>query len=139
MMRNPQIATLVVLMSLFLFGCSSKPDENKLSKEQLIIGEWHFLRPLKDTTGYDENEVMVFFKNNVLWHGYKSGDSIAKKDILDYKFTHEAKFLEVNAPWDRVATKDSTEIIKLMADTMILGAKGDYENIVLIKTGNVPH
>ena len=39
-------------------------------------------------TGYDKNEVFVFFKNNVVWHGYISGDSLKQK-IIDVLRTYK--------------------------------------------------
>ena len=63
-----KITFLIPFILNILFVSCSTP-----SKEQLIIGEWQFQAPKKDTTGYKKNEVFVFFKNNVFWHGYKTG------------------------------------------------------------------
>ena len=121
------IVPIMITLSVGHFSCKSH------SKEKLIIGEWQFQEPKYDKTGYDKNEVFVFFKNNVVWHGYISGDSLKQKIIEDYWLRQNGKFLEVSPPDGMSGYKDSVEIIELTNQTLILKAKKGTENLVLKK------
>lgn len=121
------IALIMLTLSVGYFSCKSQ------SKEKLILGEWQFQEPKYDKTGYDKNEVFVFFKNNVVWHGYISGDTVTEKIIEDYWLRQNGKFLEVIPPKGMSGYKDSIEIIELTNQTLILKAKKGTENLVLKK------
>lgn len=113
--------------SIGFLGCNSQ------SKTKLILGEWQFEEPKYDKTGYDKNEVFVFFKNSIFWHAYKSGDTLASKIIGDYSFTQDGKFLELALAEDFGGSKDSTEIIELTNETLVLKAKIGKEKLILKK------
>ena len=121
------VVTIMLTLSIGHFSCMSQ------SKEKLILGEWQFQEPKYDKTGYDKNEVFVFFKNNVVWHGYISGDTIKQKNIEDYWLRQNGKFLEIAPPNGMSGYKDSVEIIELTNETLILKAKKGTENLVLKK------
>lgn len=126
-MKSFLIVSIMLTLSVAHFSCRSP------SKEKLILGEWQFQEPKYDKTGYDKNEVFVFFKNNVVWHGYISGDTIKQKIIEDYWLRQNGKFLEVAPPNGMSGYKDSVEIIELSNQTLILKAKTGIDNLVLKK------
>jgi len=121
------IASILITLSVGNFSCNSQ------SKEKLILGEWQFQEPKYDKTGYDKNEVFVFFKNNVLWHGYISGDTLTQKIVEDYWLRQNGKVLEVAPQEGMSGFKGSEEIIELTNQTLILKARKGTENLVLKK------
>ena len=129
-----KITYLIPFILNILFVSCSTP-----SKEQLIIGEWQFQAPKEDTTGYKKNEVFVFFKNNVFWHGYKSGKTVNKDVIGDYSLKENGKFLEVAPAEGFGVSKNSTEIIELTNEILVLKAKFGTENLILKKISMIPN
>ena len=125
--------TTFLIVSIMLTLSVGHFSWNSQSKEKLILGEWQFQEPKYDKTGYDKNEVFVFFKNNVVWHGYISGDDLTQKIIENYWLRQDGKFLEVAPPDGMSGFKDSVEIIELTNQTLILKAKSGTENLVLKK------
>jgi hypothetical protein len=121
------IASILIMLSAGNLSCKSQ------SKEKLILGEWQFQEPKYDKTGYDKNEVFVFFKNNVVWHGYISGDTVAQKVIEDYWLRQNGKVLEIVPPEGVSGFKGSVEIVELTNQTLILKPKKGTENLVLKK------
>lgn len=125
------VCLILLVLNIQLSSCSSK------SKEQLILGEWQFEEPKVDKTGYNKNEIFVFFENNVFWHGYKSGKTVDKDVIGDYSLKENGKLLEVTPAGGFGGSKSSTEIIELTNETLVLKAQIGSENLVLKKIMDV--